>query len=60
MYEPNLKIFSFPNSGFVDEDKIQDYKKFHSKYSKKGKGKSFKSAIDRMDEFILDPVVLYL
>lgn len=46
----------FTYSGFVDKDKIQDFKLYRAQYSK-GKGADLAHAILQMDEYIADPIV---
>lgn len=44
-------------SGFIDEHYIVDYIENREKYIKKGRGRDFKDAVARMDEYIQDPLV---
>lgn len=50
-------FFGSKQFGFVDSDKIVDYKENREKFTKKGRGFAFKDAVKKMDEFISDPVV---
>lgn len=44
-------------SGFVDNDKIEQYAQNRTKFLAKGKGSSFKDAVRQIDEYISDPMV---
>lgn len=44
-------------SGIIDEHYIVDYIENREKYIKKGRGRDFKDAVARMDEYIQDPLV---
>lgn len=44
-------------SGFVDVDKILDYREHREKFIKKGRGVTFRDAIVKMDQFIANPQV---
>lgn len=45
-------------SGFIEPDRVKDYKEHRQKYSKKGRGAAFLEAITKTDEYISDPKVI--
>lgn len=53
----NLKSLIESGSGFVDDDKVLDYKIHREKLIKKGIGVSFKTAVQHIDEYSSDSIV---
>lgn len=41
----------------MDKDKIKDYKLHRDEYANAGRGATFRDAVQKIDEYILDPVV---
>lgn len=50
-------LISIFYSGFVDDDKIENYVYNREKFILKGKGADFKMAVKYMDEYLSDPKV---
>lgn len=49
----NVYVFS----GFVSHDKIESYIENRERFIKKGKGTDFRTAVQHMDEYVVNKVV---
>lgn len=55
-----LKFTLLHHSGFVENDRVKDFSKNREKFVKKGRGAVFNEALEQMDQFISDPVVIII